>query len=227
MQPHWRRKSKKPRARSSRTASPSYGTDALRFTFARWPPPAATSSSTWAASRATATSATSCGTPPLCAGNCEGRMLDCGEAVELGTQPVADRWIISACNKPNRPSVDAHLDNYRFDLAAQALYEFIWNEYCDWYLELTKPVLTGDNASDDAKRGTRRTWCACWNPCCAWRTRSCRSSPKKSGRSTKLGNEAFTAKAPPEVIAKEQEKLDAARQAHDQLQQQQERIRQL
>ncbi|MDX1818671.1 MAG: class I tRNA ligase family protein, partial [Marinobacter sp.] len=50
-----------------------------------------------------------------------------------------------------------HLDQYRFDLAAYALYEFIWNEYCDWYLELSKPVLNDDSASAEAKRGTRRT----------------------------------------------------------------------
>ena len=46
---------------------------------------------------------------------------------------------------------------YRFDLASQAMYEFVWNEYCDWYLELSKPVLWDDEASDAAKRGTRRT----------------------------------------------------------------------
>ena len=49
------------------------------------------------------------------------------------------------------------MGNYRFDIASQALYEFIWNEYCDWYLELSKPVLWDDHASDAAKRGTRRT----------------------------------------------------------------------
>ncbi len=46
---------------------------------------------------------------------------------------------------------------YRFDLASQAIYEFIWNEYCDWYLELSKPVLWDDNAPQAEKRGTRRT----------------------------------------------------------------------
>ena len=49
------------------------------------------------------------------------------------------------------------VDSYRLDLASQALYEFIWNEYCDWYLELSKPVLWDDNAPEAAKRGTRRT----------------------------------------------------------------------
>jgi valyl-tRNA synthetase len=46
---------------------------------------------------------------------------------------------------------------YRLDHASQASYEFIWNEYCDWYLELSKPVLWDDNASVEAKRGTRCT----------------------------------------------------------------------
>ena len=49
------------------------------------------------------------------------------------------------------------LDQFRFDLAAQALYEFIWNQYCDWYLELSKPVLWDENAPVERQRGTRRT----------------------------------------------------------------------
>ena len=51
----------------------------------------------------------------------------------------------------------AQLDDYRFDLAAQALYEFAWYEYCDWYLELSKPALQSDDASAAQKRGTRQT----------------------------------------------------------------------
>ena len=78
--------------------------------------------------------------------------LDQDAAVELS---AADRWIISTLQAVEG-EVGKQLDAYRFDLAAQALYEFIWNEYCDWYLELSKPVLQGD-ASDAAKRGTRRT----------------------------------------------------------------------
>ena len=53
--------------------------------------------------------------------------------------------------------VTRQLDQFRFDLAAQALYEFIWNQYCDWYLELSKPVLWDENAPVERQRGTRRT----------------------------------------------------------------------
>ncbi|MEJ2322585.1 MAG: class I tRNA ligase family protein, partial [Gammaproteobacteria bacterium] len=49
------------------------------------------------------------------------------------------------------------IEGYRFDHAAQAIYEFTWNQYCDWYIELSKTVLNDDNASDAAKRGTRKT----------------------------------------------------------------------
>ncbi|WP_417787046.1 class I tRNA ligase family protein [Stutzerimonas xanthomarina] len=49
------------------------------------------------------------------------------------------------------------LEAFRFDLAAQALYEFIWDEYCAWYLELVKPLLWDETASIERQRGTRRT----------------------------------------------------------------------
>ena len=86
--------------------------------------------------------------------NAEGE--DCGtngDEVELS---LADRWIISQLQK-TEAQVTKALDEYRFDHASQALYEFIWNEYCDWYLELSKPVLWDENATAEAKRGTRRT----------------------------------------------------------------------
>ncbi|MBJ6138174.1 valine--tRNA ligase [Marinobacter litoralis] len=86
--------------------------------------------------------------------NTEGE--DCGvndEPVELS---LADRWIISELQHCEQ-EVTRHLEQYRFDLAAYALYEFIWNEYCDWYLELAKPCLSNDSGSVEAKRGTRRT----------------------------------------------------------------------
>ncbi|MBD9485144.1 valine--tRNA ligase [Pseudomonas sp. PDM14] len=76
-----------------------------------------------------------------------------GEAVDLS--PV-DRWIISALQRCEQ-DVTRHLDAFRFDMAAQALYEFIWDEYCAWYLELVKPVLWDENAPAERQRGTRRT----------------------------------------------------------------------
>lgn len=69
---------------------------------------------------------------------------------------VADRWIISQLQRAEK-SIIAAIEDYRFDLAANSLYEFIWNQYCDWYLELSKPVLWDDNASPTLKKGTRRT----------------------------------------------------------------------
>jgi valyl-tRNA synthetase len=81
---------------------------------------------------------------------------DCGvngENVELS---LADRWIISRLQQTQQTIANA-MAAYRLDHASQAIYEFIWNDYCDWYLELSKPVLWDDNASADAKRGTRQT----------------------------------------------------------------------
>ncbi len=82
---------------------------------------------------------------------------DCGqdgsEDYELS---LADRWIISRLQEAEK-AVTLALDTYRLDLATQALYEFFWNEYCDWYLELSKPILWDDNASVAQKKGTRRT----------------------------------------------------------------------
>lgn len=69
---------------------------------------------------------------------------------------LADRWIISRLQKAEK-AVAEGFNTYRLDLASQALYDFIWKDYCDWYLELTKPVLSGDFASEALKKGTRRT----------------------------------------------------------------------
>ncbi len=69
---------------------------------------------------------------------------------------VADRWIISSLQQTEK-AVAEGIESYRFDLATQALYDFIWNEYCSWYLELSKPILTSDDFSAAMKKGTRRT----------------------------------------------------------------------
>jgi valyl-tRNA synthetase len=81
---------------------------------------------------------------------------DCGqgeEPVELG---LAERWIVSRLQVAEQAVVEG-VENYRLDLAAQAIYEFTWSEYCDWYIELSKPVLMGEHSTAAARRGTRRT----------------------------------------------------------------------
>nr|WP_136251867.1 valine--tRNA ligase [Ningiella ruwaisensis] len=67
-----------------------------------------------------------------------------------------DRWIWSRFERAVA-QFESHLADYRFDLAAQTLYEFTWNQFCDWYLELSKPILNSDSANDAEKRGTRHT----------------------------------------------------------------------
>ena len=81
---------------------------------------------------------------------------DCGQNgadVELS---LADKWIISRLQH-TEDAVNRAFDTHRYDLASQALYEFMWHEYCDWYLELSKPVLWDENASAAQLTGTRRT----------------------------------------------------------------------
>ncbi|WP_299002004.1 valine--tRNA ligase [uncultured Shewanella sp.] len=70
------------------------------------------------------------------------------------TLSLADRWITSLFNQTVK-AFEEHMANYRFDLAANTLYEFTWSQFCDWYLELTKPVL--QNGSESELRGTRHT----------------------------------------------------------------------
>ncbi|KHF25341.1 valine--tRNA ligase [Solemya velum gill symbiont] len=134
----------------------SFGTDSLRFTFAAL---AATGrdikfdmgriegyrnfcNKLWNAARYVLmnTEGEDCGT-------------DANSEVELS---AADRWILAQL-QTTASAVGKSIESYRFDHAAQSIYEFTWNEYCDWYLELCKPVLNSDEASDAAKRGTRQT----------------------------------------------------------------------
>ena len=109
---------------------------------------------------------------------------DCGQNGEAYELSLADRWIISQLQR-TEAEVTRQLEQFRFDLASQALYEFIWNQYCDWYLELSKPVLWDENAPSSAPAALAGPWFACWKSPCAWHTRSCRSSPKKSGSASR------------------------------------------
>jgi valyl-tRNA synthetase len=129
---------------------PAFGTDALRFTFAAL--------------------ATTGRDIRFDLGRIEGNRNFCnklwnaarfvllqteGQEVREGLPgDVIDRWIVSRMNRMIA-EVDTQLGAYRLDLAAQALYEFIWNEYCDWYLELAKATLqSGDAAGRAATRHT-------------------------------------------------------------------------
>ncbi|WP_062269820.1 valine--tRNA ligase [Endozoicomonas arenosclerae] len=81
---------------------------------------------------------------------------DCGQnggEVEL---TLADNWIISRLQRLEA-QIAKNMTDFRLDHASQNLYDFIWNEYCAWYLELSKPVLWDEEASAELKRGTRRT----------------------------------------------------------------------
>jgi len=80
--------------------------------------------------------------------------FDCGANGGEMELSLADRWIIGQFEQTIK-TVHEAFDSFRFDLASQALYEFTWNQFCDWYLELTKPVLF--NGSQSQQRGTRHT----------------------------------------------------------------------
>ncbi|NRB72551.1 MAG: valine--tRNA ligase [Xanthomonadales bacterium] len=83
---------------------------------------------------------------------CEGHAISAPAELAL-----TDRWILSRLGTMQR-DLDTHLATRRLDLAAQSLWEFTWNEYCDWYLELSKPALQqGDAAQQNATRHTLLT----------------------------------------------------------------------
>ncbi len=104
----------------------------------------------WNASRFTLMNTESFALPPQAEG--DARRAEGGEAPTPRTD--AEKWILSRLAKVSAEA-QQHFADYRFDLLAQCLYEFVWNEFCDWFLELTKPALNGDNAEDAAS--TRHT----------------------------------------------------------------------
>ncbi|MEX2962728.1 valine--tRNA ligase [Microbulbifer sp. TYP-18] len=156
MQPHLREKIEQQTRKEFPQGIAAYGTDALRYTYYSL---ASTGrdikfdvgriegfrnfcNKIWNASR-------------YVLQNCEGQ--DCGQDNSSDFElTLADRWIISQLQR-TETTVREAMDSYRFDLASQALYDFIWGEYCSWYLELSKPVLWDETAAAAVKKGTRRT----------------------------------------------------------------------
>ncbi|MGI9327220.1 MAG: valine--tRNA ligase [Pseudomonadales bacterium] len=130
----------------------AYGTDALRFTFAALASPGRDvrfdtqrvggyrnfCNKLWNASR-------------FVLSNTEALDLDGPKTLSL-----ADRWILAQLRELVERTERA-VDTYRFDLYAAAVYDFAWHQYCDWYLEIAKPMLWDEHASADAQRGTRHT----------------------------------------------------------------------
>lgn len=134
---------------------PAYGTDALRFTFCALASQSRTikfdmarvegyhhfCNKLWNATR-------------FVLQNTEEHIQDFDDgAFQYG---ISERWITSQLQKVV-VQARQHLENYRFDLLAQLLHDFVWHHYCDWYLELAKTTLYDEQALPASKRGTRKT----------------------------------------------------------------------
>ncbi len=86
--------------------------------------------------------------------NCEDKPVVDGVSISAEHFSTADRWIASRFEQ-TASSIEESMANYRFDLASQALQEFVWNEYCDWYVELSKPVLWDEENNPKEAEATR------------------------------------------------------------------------
>jgi len=75
--------------------------------------------------------------------------------IERDNLRTVERWILSRLNETTK-SVNRSLSVFRFDEAASALYQFFWHEFCDWYIEMVKPVLLGKHGDENEQRKTRR-----------------------------------------------------------------------
>ena len=73
-----------------------------------------------------------------------------------GSESLADRWIMARLQQVVEQTTQ-HIESYRFDLVSRDLYEFVWHDYCDWYIELSKPVLYSDDYTESQKNAARHT----------------------------------------------------------------------
>ncbi len=86
--------------------------------------------------------------------NCEDKAAVDVSSIAPEHLSIADKWISSRFEQTAK-TIEESMENYRFDLAAQSLQEFIWNEYCDWYVELSKPVLWDEENNPNEAQATR------------------------------------------------------------------------